>query len=244
MYVPSDGNNNGAANLSDLNGSKANASSCTKNQQYLSRSQMSPVDKCHMRGSVGNRKRTCAHHITSLWYSEPSIPIPIPIYKKSNPTMKKFQTLLKKERMIKSDRQMGLVDNDELSKGAEVGDGTNGVSDLELRNIGTHSIDDSRVVGTWDEGQGRLLLVRSLYLQVIGVVQTGGFHPDPHCRGRIHLRDRVVLDQHYRGIRLVFCGRITQFPAQHCFHFFVSFLSILSLSLSIFSQILLLFFTW
>jgi len=121
---------------------------------------------------------------------------------------------------------LGLVDNDELSKGAKVSEGTNGVSDLELSDIGTHSIDDSRVVRAWDEGQGRLLLVVSQYLQVIGVVQAGGFHPHPHCCGRIHLRDRVVLDQHYRGIRLVFCGWITQFPTQHCFHFFLSFNSL------------------
>lgn len=68
---------------------------------------------------------------------------------------------IKENEERKSDVQLGLVDNDELSKGAKVGNGTNGVSDLELRNIGTHSIDDPRVVGAWDEGQGRLLLVVS-----------------------------------------------------------------------------------
>jgi hypothetical protein len=99
--VPSDGNNNGAANLSDLNSSKANASSCTKNQQYLSRAQMSPVDKCHMRGSVGNGKCTCANHITSLWYSEPSIAIPI--YKNSNLIIK-ISDFTKEKKTTQTDR--------------------------------------------------------------------------------------------------------------------------------------------
>lgn len=89
--------------------------------------------------------------------------------------------------------QLGLVNDDELSEGAEGGEGANGVSDSEVGNFGANSVDETGKVGARDEGQRGFLLVLAQYLQVVGEVQACGFDSHSYCSGRIELGNWVIL---------------------------------------------------
>lgn len=116
--------------------------------------------------------------------------------------------------------QLGLVNDDELSEGAEAGEGANGVADSEFGNFGSNGVDEARKIRTGNEGQRGFLLVLAQYLQVVGEVQACGFDSHSYCSGRIELGNWVILRQNYWAIVVFQRYRwITQFSAQQCLHF-------------------------
>lgn len=160
--------------------------------KYLTGCQTSSVNKANMRGSKCNRKRTGSNQITSLWHTKPFNHQFHFIYLEIQINIFNLQLKWVKE----SDSQVGLIGNDELSKGTDSGDRTNWVSHPELGDGGADGVDDAGIIGARNEREGKLLLVQSLYLQVIGVVQACSFDPHSHRRRRVQLWDWLVLLQH------------------------------------------------